>query len=114
MPVYIITDMNGFRTVLNNEERLVFIDFSAAWCGPCRMIYPFIESLAESELSQSVAFYKVDVDVAADVAEYCDISSMPTFIAYQNGEKVAQLTGANKTQIVNLLSQLTGLQLSLS
>lgn len=98
--------MDEFRHVVNGEKRIVVIDFSAAWCGPCKVIFPYIQELATGELASEYAFCKVDVDDAPDVAEYCEITSMPTFIAYKNGAKVAHTTGANKA---NLLTFLNGL-----
>lgn len=106
-----ITTMQHFSHLLASEKRLVLIDFHATWCGPCRAIAPFVEQLAASSLAEHVAFYKVNVDEAAEVAEYCNISAMPTFILYQGSQKVGEVKGANKSSLTNLLANATGYEI---
>ncbi|MCR9066797.1 MAG: thioredoxin [Cytophagales bacterium] len=71
----------------------VVVDFFATWCGPCKRIAPDLETL--SELEQTVIFMKVDVDELEDLAAKYDVSAMPTFLFFKNGEKVADIVGAN-------------------
>uniref|UniRef100_A0A8D2KZ95 Thioredoxin domain-containing protein n=1 Tax=Varanus komodoensis TaxID=61221 RepID=A0A8D2KZ95_VARKO len=66
---------------------LVVADFSAKWCGPCKMIRPFVHGLAVRY--ENVLFCNVDVDLAGDVADLCHIVSMPTFQFFMRGEKVS-------------------------
>ncbi|EEH60844.1 uncharacterized protein MICPUCDRAFT_50406 [Micromonas pusilla CCMP1545] len=75
----------------------VLVDFTASWCGPCKMIAPFFEELAAKY--PGVVFVKVDVDDLDDVAAECGISAMPTFQLYSNGVKVQELTGADKDKL---------------
>jgi thioredoxin 1 len=84
----------SFR-LLNPQQLLV--DFTASWCGPCKMIGPYFEELAGK--FPGVVFVKVDVDDLDDVAAECGISAMPTFQLYSNGVKVEELTGADKGKL---------------
>lgn len=92
-----------FKTIIEENE-LVLADFYAYWCGPCRVIAPYIEELAKEYTN--VVFVKVDVDVLEKTAEILKISAMPTFIAFHNGEVVNMLVGANKTKLRSMASEL--------
>jgi len=74
-------------------EKLVVVDFFATWCGPCKMIAPKIEEWSKS--MDNVVFLKVDVDDTDDVAQKYEISAMPTFKFFKNGEVVGEVMGAN-------------------
>jgi thioredoxin 1 len=81
----------------------LLVDFTASWCGPCKMIGPYFEELAAKY--PGVVFVKVDVDDLDDVALECGISAMPTFQLYSNGVKVEELTGADKGKLEALAKQ---------
>ncbi|KYO35159.1 thioredoxin [Alligator mississippiensis] len=85
-------------------DKLVVIDFSATWCGPCKMIKPFFHELVEKY--NNVVFLEVDVDDAQDVAEHCQIKCMPTFLFYKNGKRVKEFSGANKEKLVESIHEL--------
>lgn len=92
--------------LLDTEHRVCVVDFTAQWCGPCKMIGPLFEDLSKKgELAESICFVKVDVDDASDVAEACGISAMPTFHAYYKKTKIDQFTGAMRDKLVALLER---------
>uniref|UniRef100_U3FYX3 Thioredoxin n=1 Tax=Micrurus fulvius TaxID=8637 RepID=U3FYX3_MICFL len=96
--VKIIGDMTQFRAELSNAgSKLIVVDFSATWCGPCKMIKPFFHSMVEKY--PDVVFIEIDVDEAQDVASHCDVKCMPTFQFYKNNEKVHEFSGANKEKL---------------
>ena len=102
--VHQIKDMGDLQSHLTAAGgKLVVIDFFATWCGPCKMISPKIEAMA-GEMS-NVVFLKVDVDEAEDVAQEYNISAMPTFIFLKNGQKVADLMGANADKLTELVNK---------
>ncbi|GMH34319.1 hypothetical protein BSKO_02153 [Bryopsis sp. KO-2023] len=82
------------------DGKVVLIDFSATWCGPCKMISPVFEDM--STKYENVIFLKVDVDAVDEVATMCSISAMPTFQVFINGEKKDELVGAAKDKLINL------------
>uniref|UniRef100_A0A7M4FC53 Thioredoxin n=1 Tax=Crocodylus porosus TaxID=8502 RepID=A0A7M4FC53_CROPO len=85
-------------------DKLVVIDFSAIWCGPCKMIKPFFHGLVEKY--KNVVFLEVDVDDAQDVAEHCQIKCMPTFLFYKSGKRVKEFSGANKEKLEENIKEL--------
>ena len=80
-----------------SKEKLVVVDFTASWCGPCQMIAPKFQAM--SEQYTNVVFVKVDVDAQEKIAGMCGIRAMPTFQFYKDGNKVDELCGANEAGI---------------
>ena len=77
--------------------KLVVVDFTATWCGPCQMIAPLFAEL--SEKNPDVVFVKVDVDENQETAAACGINCMPTFQFYKNGAKTFEMQGADPNQL---------------
>lgn len=85
-----------------SENKKVLVDFFATWCGPCKMLSPIIEELA-NEVSD-VTFVKVDVDEFQDLAAMFKVVSIPTIVVFENGKVVKQNVGyLPKAGIKNLL-----------
>uniref|UniRef100_A0A8C1SDL3 Thioredoxin n=1 Tax=Cyprinus carpio TaxID=7962 RepID=A0A8C1SDL3_CYPCA len=94
------TFINAFDNALKNAgNKLVVVDFTATWCGPCQNIAPFYKALSEKEENSNVVFLKVDVDDAQDVASFCDIKCMPTFHFYKDGKKIDEFSGSNQSKL---------------
>jgi thioredoxin 1 len=90
------------------EGKLVVIDFTATWCGPCKMIAPVYEELSDSEEMKKlgVVFLKVDVDENQDTAAEYNVSAMPTFIFIKGGEVKDRLMGANAPRLNEMILDL--------
>jgi thioredoxin 1 len=83
---------NQFQDALRTNPRLV-VDFWAEWCGPCRMVGPAIESLAQ-EFAGEVAFGKCNTDENQRIATNLNISAIPTIMLFSNGQLVDRVIGA--------------------
>uniref|UniRef100_A0A7S0PX45 Thioredoxin domain-containing protein n=1 Tax=Coccolithus braarudii TaxID=221442 RepID=A0A7S0PX45_9EUKA len=92
-----------WEEILRDEERLVVVDFTASWCGPCQRIAPAYAALAEE--FGGALFVKIDVDVLGELAADLGVASMPTFQLYRHGELVDTLRGANEPALRMLLEQ---------
>jgi thioredoxin 1 len=69
------------------------VDFSAAWCGPCKVIAPHVAALADQYAGKLVAV-TVDIDTCTPVAEQYDVQAVPTLLLFKDGQVVGQLVGA--------------------
>ena len=87
-----LTDSNFDDEVLNSDNP-VLVDFWAEWCGPCRMIGPVVEELA-NDYDGKVKVGKVDVDSNPEVSVKYGIRSIPALLIFKNGEVVDQIIGA--------------------
>ncbi|XP_068584445.1 thioredoxin-like [Cebidichthys violaceus] len=101
-----VADLAEFKQILKDAgDKLVVVDFTATWCGPCKMIGPIFHGLASQPENKNVVFLKVDVDEADDVSKECKITSMPTFHFYKNGKKVDEFSGADKQKLLATLNK---------
>ncbi len=85
------TDAN-FKTSALENDKVVMVDFWAAWCGPCRMISPIVEELAD-EYGDKALVGKVDVDNNPEVSMEYKVRSIPTILFLKNGEVVDRHVG---------------------
>lgn len=83
------------------SQGVVVIDFFATWCGPCKKVAPMYEEM--SKVYSSVTFLKVDVDESNEVAEMFDVRAMPTFVILKNGERKAEVEGADLRRVAEYL-----------
>ena len=82
---------NNFSEVVENSEKPVLIDFWATWCGPCKMIAPVIEKIAEER--DDIKVCKVNVDEEEELAVKFGIQSIPTLVLVKNGNIVSRAVG---------------------
>src|SRR3989338_1584304 len=92
MPQAIFTDANFEAEVLKSPIP-VFVDFWAPWCGPCQMMGPMVEELADEYDSAKVKIGKLNVDDNQAVAGQYQVMSIPTFLVFKNGQVVDKLIG---------------------
>lgn len=86
------------KKIANNDmtevlaEKVALVDFSATWCGPCQMLAPVVDALAE-ELEGQVAVYNVDVDANSDLAMQYRVMSVPSLLLFKDGQVAGQTVG---------------------
>ena len=93
---------NNFQNEVLNSEMPVLLDFWAPWCGPCRMVGPIVDEIADERGDIRVG--KVNVDEQPELAAQFGVMSIPTLVVMKNGKIVNQVTGARtKAQILAML-----------
>lgn len=101
MAVITITKENFAQEVLQSEKP-VLLDFWASWCGPCRMLSPVVDEVAEERGDVKVG--KVNVDEQPELAGQFGVMSIPTLLVFEQGKLVRQAVGARpKASVLDLL-----------
>ncbi len=91
----------NFETEVLKANQPVVVDFWAAWCGPCKMLMPVIEELAQSQ--DKIKVCKVNVDEEGALAMKFKVMTIPTLIAFQDGEVIGKLVGVqSKDKILSM------------
>jgi thioredoxin 1 len=99
-----LTDSN-FDQKISSSEVPVLVDYWAEWCGPCKMVGPILEELA-NDFEGKIVIGKVDVDTNKDSAAKQKVMSIPTLVLFKNGQPVDQRIGAlTKNQLEEFINQ---------
>ncbi|CAI9276494.1 unnamed protein product [Lactuca saligna] len=89
-----------------DKNKLIVVDFAASWCGPCRVIAPFVAELAKK--MPHVTFLKVDVDELKVIASDWSVEAMPTFLFIKDGKSVGKIVGAKKEELQQTIIKHSG------
>ncbi len=101
MAVVNITNANFKEEVLESDKK-VLVDFWAPWCGPCRMVSPIVDEIAEENAAIKVA--KINIDEQPQLASQYGVMSIPTLMVFENGDVADKAVGArNKAFILQML-----------
>jgi len=95
----------NFDSIVINSDKPVLVDFWAEWCGPCKMLTPTIEAIAE-EYKDKSSIVKINVDDAPTIATKYGIRSIPSILLFRNGDVIEQRVGAvSKEELTSLLDK---------
>ena len=102
MSILKVNDKNFEEEVLKSEKT-VLVDFYADWCGPCKMLSPIVDEVAEEK--EDIKFVKINVDESQETAFKYQIMSIPTLVVIQNGNEVKRSVGLiDKSEILEMLT----------
>lgn len=94
---------NNFEEEVLKSEKPVLIDFWASWCGPCKMMSPVIDKIAE-EMGDTVKVCKINIDEEQNLAVKYNVMSIPTFVVLKNGKEVSRSVGVqDKSEIIDMI-----------
>ena len=100
MNVIKVTEQNFEQEVLNSDMP-VLVDFYADWCGPCKMLSPVVEEVAQG--NNNIKVVKINVDESQEIAVKYQVMSIPTLVVIKNGNEVTRSVGVvSKSQILNM------------
>ncbi|KKA30278.1 hypothetical protein TD95_003871 [Thielaviopsis punctulata] len=102
MSVRVITSAADFKALLS-AHKIVVADFWATWCAPCKAVAPLFQSLATANIHDKLAFAKIDIDDVGELAQEYGVSSIPTFVLFEDGKPAGEIKGAAPAKLNELV-----------
>ena len=97
-----VTNENFEKGVINSSQKVI-VDFFATWCGPCQMLAPVLNEIAE-EYKDKIKVCKINVDEEQELAEKFEVVSIPTLVIFENGQPVKKSVGyISKSELEKLI-----------
>lgn len=102
----IIINTENFENDVKKNDKIVLVDFYATWCGPCKMLAPVLEQVAD-EVKEKAVIGKLDIDESLDIAKEFNVMSVPTMILFKDGKEVDRIVGLRqKAQILEAINNI--------
>ena len=102
----VVINNDNFQKEVKESDKIVLVDFFATWCGPCKMLSPVLDQVAD-ELKDKVVIGKLDIDESLDLAKEYGVMSVPTMILFKDGKEVERIVGLRqKTQIIDAINNI--------
>ncbi|MBQ3213862.1 MAG: thioredoxin [Clostridia bacterium] len=102
----IVINTENFENDVKKNDKIVLVDFYATWCGPCKMLAPVLEQVAD-EVKEKAVIGKLDIDESLDIAKEFNVMSVPTMILFKDGKEVDRIVGLRqKAQILEAINNI--------
>jgi thioredoxin 1 len=101
-------NQNSWKSQVVENDRPTLVDFYAPWCGPCKMLAPLMDKLAQ-DFEGRISVVKINTDIAIDIATMYGVSAMPSVYLFNKGQLVSRIVGVNpESKYVNEINKVIG------
>ena len=102
-------NQNSWKSQVIESDRPTLVDFYAPWCGPCKMLAPIMDKLAQ-DFEGRISVVKINTDTAIDIATIYGVSAMPSVYLFNKGQLVSRIVGVNpESKYINEISKIIGI-----
>jgi thioredoxin 1 len=102
-------NQNSWKSQVIDSDRPTLVDFYAPWCGPCKMLAPIMDKLAQ-DFEGRISVVKINTDTAIDIATIYGVSAMPSVYLFNKGQLVSRIVGVNpESKYINEINKIIGI-----